>query len=130
MLVIEDDMELAEAIALGLRRQPMAGTNPKGGHMQPAAIIGEATTTVRATPDEIINFVLDLERYRQADHKIGRVGAIERHGTTGTARFGDRLRGLPGPSLHDHRLGSRGARRAANRHPLRDGRHLTRCSDR
>ena len=61
-------------------------------------------------PDDIIDFVLDLERYRQADHKIGRVGAIERHGTTGTARFAGRLRGLPGPSLHDHRHSAQGAR--------------------
>jgi hypothetical protein len=65
---------------------------------QAAAITGEATTTVRANPDEIIDFVLDLERYRQANHKIGRVGAIERHGTTSTARFRGRLRGLAGRS--------------------------------
>jgi hypothetical protein len=37
-------------------------------------IVGEATTTVSATPDEVFDFVLDQHRYRQADHKIGRVG--------------------------------------------------------
>ena len=81
--------------------------------MQATAIIGEATTTVRATPDEIIEFVLDLKRYRQADNKIGHVGAIERHGTTGTTRFAGRLRGLPGPSgtypSRSPALGSRSA---------------------
>ena len=30
-------------------------------------IVGEATTTVSATPDGVFDFVLDLHRYRQAD---------------------------------------------------------------
>jgi hypothetical protein len=61
------------------------------------AIIGEAATTVHASPAEIIEFVLDLERYRQADRKIGKVGGVERHGDRGTVRFRGRIRGLPGP---------------------------------
>lgn len=61
-------------------------------------IIGEATTTVSATPDEVFDFVLDLRRYRQADRKIGRVGAIVDDGDHGTVRFSGRIRGLPGPS--------------------------------
>lgn len=61
-------------------------------------IIGEATTTVAASSQDVIEFVLDLERYRQADHKIGRVGAVDRNGDHGTATFAGRLRGLPGPS--------------------------------
>ena len=61
-------------------------------------IVGEASATVEATPDEVFEFVLDLERYRQADHKIGRVGKIDRDGDTGTVSFAGRIRGLPGPS--------------------------------
>lgn len=61
-------------------------------------ILGEATATVSATPDEIFDFVLDLHRYRQADRKIGRVGAIDDQGDHGTAQFSGRIRGLPGPS--------------------------------
>ena len=61
-------------------------------------IVGEATATVNATTDEVVEFVLDLERYRLADHKIGRVGAMERHGDRGTVRFAGRIIGLPGPS--------------------------------
>lgn len=61
-------------------------------------IVGEGRATVRATPDEVFEFVLDLTRYRQADRKIGRVGEIRRDGDTGTVRFAGRLRGLPGPS--------------------------------
>lgn len=61
-------------------------------------IVGEGTATVKATPDEVFEFVLDLERYRQADHKIGRVRAVEGDGNSGTIRFAGRLRGLPGPT--------------------------------
>ena len=61
-------------------------------------IVGEATATVAATPDDVFEFVLDLERYRQADRKIGRVGAIRREGDTGEVTFAGRIRGLPGPS--------------------------------
>jgi hypothetical protein len=49
-------------------------------------------------PGDVFEFVLDLERYRRADHKIGKVGGIERNGDTGTAQFAGRIRGLPGPS--------------------------------
>jgi hypothetical protein len=61
-------------------------------------IVGEATTTVGVPPEEVFDFVLDLERYRQADYKIGRVGAVERDGDQGTATFSGRIRGFPGPS--------------------------------
>lgn len=61
-------------------------------------IVGEASTTVAATPTDVFEFVLDLHRYRQADHKIGRVRAIENAGDRGTVRFSGRIRGLPGPS--------------------------------
>ena len=61
-------------------------------------IVGEASTTVSATPNEVFDFVLDLNRYRQADHKIGRVGTIDNEGDRGTVRFSGRIRGLPGPS--------------------------------
>lgn len=60
-------------------------------------IVGEATTTVAASPAEVIEFVLDLERYKRADHKIGKVGRVEQHGTTGTAEFSGRILGLPAP---------------------------------
>jgi len=61
-------------------------------------IVGEASTTVSATPNDVFDFVLDLNRYRQADHKIGRVGTIDNEGDRGMVRFSGRIRGLPGPS--------------------------------
>lgn len=61
-------------------------------------IVGEGTAIVTASPAEVFEFVLDLRRYREADRKIGRVGAMQRDGDTGTVRFSGRIRGLPGPS--------------------------------
>jgi hypothetical protein len=61
-------------------------------------IVGEADTTVAVPKGAVVEFVLDLERYRQADHKIGRIGEIKRDGDTGTVRFAGRIKGLPGPS--------------------------------
>ena len=61
-------------------------------------IVGEATTTVAVPARDVFEFVLDLKRYREADRKIGRVGATSRDGNTGTTQFWGRLRGLPGPS--------------------------------
>jgi Polyketide cyclase / dehydrase and lipid transport len=61
-------------------------------------IVGEASTTVAVPARDVFEFVLDLRRYREADRKIGRVGATSRDGNTGTTQFWGRLRGLPGPS--------------------------------
>jgi hypothetical protein len=61
-------------------------------------IVGQAATTVVAPPHEVFAFVLDLNRYRQADRKIGRVGPIVRTGDRGTVRFSGRIKGLPGPA--------------------------------
>lgn len=66
--------------------------------MDSALIVGEATSTVRASPAEVFDFVIDLERYRKADHKIGRVHEVRRSGDEGTVRFSGRIRGLPAPS--------------------------------
>jgi len=60
-------------------------------------ICGEATVDIAVSPQDVLEFVLDLERYRQADAKIGRVRYVERTGDRGRARFGGRLRGLPTP---------------------------------
>src|SRR5580704_11245498 len=61
-------------------------------------IVGEASVTVTVPPTGVLEFVLDLDRYRQADHKIGRVGRVTRDGDRGTAVFSGRIKGMPGPS--------------------------------
>lgn len=64
--------------------------------MTSSPIVGEATIVVDATPAEVFDFVLDLDRYRLADHKIG-PGRTHRNGSSGTVEFVGRLRGVPGP---------------------------------
>jgi len=58
----------------------------------------EATVVIRRPARDVLEFVLDLERYRQADTKIGRVDFVERAGNAGRARYAGTMRGLPGPT--------------------------------
>lgn len=57
----------------------------------------EATQVVPATSREVLEFVLDLERYRQADTKIGRVTrpVVLDDNDVGRTRYWGRLRGMP-----------------------------------
>jgi hypothetical protein len=66
--------------------------------MERSLIVGEASTTLQASARDVFDFVIDLERYRRADHKIGRVGEVRRSGDRGTAQFASRIRGIPGPA--------------------------------
>jgi len=62
-------------------------------------IIGEGEAVVRRAPDEVLEFVMDLERYRQADRKIGAIASLRRTGDVAEARFRARMLGLPGPMV-------------------------------
>jgi hypothetical protein len=56
-----------------------------------------STAPISATPQRVLEFVLDLDRYRQADHKITRVSSVtgpDEHGV-GSVRLWGRLPGLP-----------------------------------
>lgn len=59
----------------------------------------EAEVVIERSPRQILQWVLDLDRYRQADRKITEV--IERPtldaAGTGVARYRGRLRGIPTP---------------------------------
>lgn len=59
--------------------------------------IGEAV--IRRPPDAILDFVTDLERYKQADWKIGRVLEVRRDGDRIFMRHDGTLRGIPGPPV-------------------------------
>lgn len=61
------------------------------------AVRAEATRLVEATGRDVLEFVLDLERYREADTKIGRVTRpveIDDDGV-GRVRYWGRMRGAP-----------------------------------
>ena len=59
--------------------------------------VGKAT--IERPANAVIDFVLDLERYKQADTKIARVMASNIAGDTGEVRYAGRLHGIPGPAM-------------------------------
>ncbi len=59
--------------------------------------VGEAI--VRRPPEAIVAFVTDLERYKLADWKIGRVLEVKRDGDRIFMRHDGALRGIPGPAV-------------------------------
>ncbi len=61
-------------------------------------VTGRGTATIRCDPSAVMAFVLDVERYREADHKIGRVRYALRDGNRGRVRHGGRFLGLPAPA--------------------------------
>jgi hypothetical protein len=54
---------------------------------------------IRRPSEAIIAFVTDLEQYKRADHKIGRVLATSREGDAFLMRHDGTLRGIPGPAV-------------------------------
>jgi polyketide cyclase/dehydrase/lipid transport protein len=65
----------------------------------PFVVCGEGTASIRRTPRDILEFVLDVDRYRRADLKIGRVHHVYREGNKGMVRHNGRLLGLPTPAV-------------------------------
>lgn len=64
-------------------------------------IRAEGTVEIERPPREVLEFVLDLDRYRLADEKITKVAAQPTLGEdqrTGRALYRGKLRGFPTPS--------------------------------
>jgi steroid delta-isomerase-like uncharacterized protein len=61
-------------------------------------VSGEASTTIARPAKDILEFVLDLEKYREADRKFHRIHYVERDNNHGRAKYSGRLRGIPTPS--------------------------------
>jgi len=62
-------------------------------------VCGEGRTVIRRSPKDILEFVLDVDRYRQADLKIGRVHYVKREGNVGEVRHDGRLFGIKAPAV-------------------------------
>lgn len=58
----------------------------------------QTTETIRCTPDELLEFVLDPEQYAKVDGKIGPIDWVKREGDVVQFRFRGKLPGLPGPA--------------------------------
>jgi hypothetical protein len=57
----------------------------------------EVTETISCTPDELLEFVMDPERYAEVDSKIRPVRWVRREGNVTEFEFRPKLAGLPGP---------------------------------
>ncbi len=62
-------------------------------------IEGVGVAVIARPAADIVAFVTDLERYKQADTKIGRVFEQRREGNTIFMRHDGHLRGIPGPAV-------------------------------
>lgn len=70
-------------------------------------LTASATATVEATPQQVLELVLDLDRYRQLDPKILRVGSVEGPDADGrgSVKLWGRLKGMPpAPDRQDFEL--------------------------
>jgi hypothetical protein len=77
------------------------GVDPSDPHHSAEAsvhIAGVGKTVIRCEPRAVMEFVLDVERYRQADHKIGHLHYIRRVANRGRIRHGGRFLGIPAPA--------------------------------
>lgn len=73
-------------------------TAPRGGHPDRAPdVVGAAETTIRTSAAEVLDFILDVERYRSVDPKIGAIHWVHRSpdGREVTFRFTPRLGPVP-----------------------------------
>jgi ligand-binding SRPBCC domain-containing protein len=68
------------------------------GSAREVDICGVGYATIACEPAAVLEFVLDVDRYRQADHKIGRVHFARRDGNGGEVRHSGRILGLPAPA--------------------------------
>lgn len=64
----------------------------------------EASDEVRASPEEILAFVMDVDRYRRADHKIRSIRHLERHGDEVVVAMWTRAGGFPVATTQRMRL--------------------------
>jgi len=91
------------AVAEGRTSRP-AGTSPRegrwfgGGRARRLDVCGRGQATIHCDPADVLEFVLDVEQYRKADHKIGRVHFARRNGNYGEVRHSGRILGLPAPA--------------------------------
>ena len=54
--------------------------------------------TMNCTPDDFLEFVLDVHRYAEVDDKIGKIDWAHRDGNTTDFKFRPVLPGIPGPA--------------------------------
>jgi len=94
-----DEASILAGLPSPLQRFGLRDLRPFAKKTRRISVCGEGSTLIRRDPREVMEFVLDVERYRQADHKIGRVHWIRGDGNTGEVRHGGRFMGIPAPAV-------------------------------
>lgn len=61
-------------------------------------IEAQVTETIRCTPDELLEFVMDIERYAEVDEKIRPIDWAKRDGDLTEVKFRPRMTGVLMPS--------------------------------
>ncbi|MEO8744124.1 MAG: SRPBCC family protein [Candidatus Dormiibacterota bacterium] len=77
---------------------PRDGRSSGGGRARRVDVCGHGEATIHCEPAEVLEFVLDVDQYRKADHKIGRVHFARRDGNHGEVRHSGRILGVPAPA--------------------------------
>src|SRR5439155_22651948 len=54
--------------------------------------------TIRCSPEEFLDFVMDIERYAEVDDKLGAFDWVRREGNLVEFKFRPILPGIPGPA--------------------------------
>lgn len=80
------------------RSRPPEGAVVAVGWARGIDVCGVGRATIACDPAAVLEFVLDVDRYRRADHKIGRVHFTRRDGNCGEVRHSGRILGLPAPA--------------------------------
>lgn len=73
-------------------------TNAATNRYSRTVVRAQVTDTVRCTPDEFLEFVMDIERYAEVDEKIRPIYWARRAGNTTEFQFRPKLPGLPMPA--------------------------------
>ena len=97
--LLREHNDYVRAVAEGIAPIPQdAAHAPDRLRRRAVHVTGTGTATIRCEPSAVVEFVLDVGQYRQADHKIGRLHYLRRDATHGRVRHGGRFLGLPAPA--------------------------------
>ncbi len=61
-------------------------------------VAGEGTAVIECSAQDVLEFALDLDRYRRVDPKFRKIHRHEMHGDEGEIRYSGTLRGIPTPA--------------------------------
>ena len=61
-------------------------------------VAGEASAVIERSAQDVLEFAIDLDRYRQVDPKFRKIHCNHMRGDEGEVRYSGTLRGIPTPA--------------------------------